>query len=123
MPASFMASTETRTIRSSTSLSSCLPKGVWAQPTMQAVMANLPGMGGSSRRISSRLAEPTPAREVLEALRKPHGHADRRAQDLVLAHDDIPADDRGLGPARHCHADKGRPAGPAGDPAFLDGAL
>src|SRR5690348_10311768 len=98
-PASASAASITCSIRASTSLPSCLPKGVWAQPTMHPLMIPLLSIQAFG-----------------EAHRLPDGFADK----FVLAHHELATQDRCLGPALHLAPIEGRPAAAAGDPFVAD---
>src|SRR5689334_23406548 len=98
-PASASAASITCSIRASTSLPSCLPKGVWAQPTMHPLMISL---------LS------------IQALGEAHRLPDGLADQLVLAHHELAAQDGCLGPALHLAPVEGCPAAAAGDPFVAD---
>src|SRR5579871_2912685 len=114
-PASSRAAPVTLPIRASTSRPSCLPKGVWAQPTMQPVMT------WCSAKIRSY--QTWDASDRRQAFAETNGLAQWRAQKLVVPHDDMAADDGRLGPAGHLAALEGRPGGTRRHPAALDPVL
>src|SRR5690606_40091104 len=117
MPASAKAAPAARTIRLSTSSSGWRPKGVWPQPTMQAVIPRprkslgsgaAIAPGARTGRIAKRFAADRATLLPLgyaglgrQALREAHRNAAWRPDQLVLAHDDSPAQDRRLAPAGH----------------------
>src|SRR5688572_17822897 len=102
-PACFSAEAPASTIMLSMSLSACLPNGRCDQPMIEVPVIALV--------------------LLLQRLLEPHRLAERRADQLIVAHHDAAAHDGRLGPASHVHAVERRPAALVLHHRVGDGAL